>query len=67
MDENESLSHSKWECKYHIIFIPKCRRKTLYKQLRLRLGEVFKRLAEYNDSRIEEEHLMLAHVLMYIC
>ena len=30
MDDYESLSHSKWECKYHVVFIPKCRRKTLY-------------------------------------
>ncbi len=35
MDESQSLSHSKWECKYHVVFIPKCRRKTLYEQLRL--------------------------------
>lgn len=66
MDESESLSHSKWECKYHIIFIPKCRRKTLYEQLRLHLGDVFKRLAEYKDSRIEEGHLMPDHVHMLI-
>ncbi len=45
MDENESLSHSKWECKYHVVFIPKCRRRTLYKELRKHLGEVFRRLA----------------------
>ena len=38
MDEYESLSHSKWECKYHVIFIPKCRRKTLYKELRQHLA-----------------------------
>ena len=66
MDESESLSHSKWECKYHIIFIPKCRRKTLYEQLRPHLGEVLKRLAEYKDSRIEEGHLMSDHVHMLI-
>jgi putative transposase len=66
MDESESLSHSKWECKYHIIFIPKCRRKTLHDQLRPYLGEVFKRLAEYKDSRIEEGHLMPDHVHMLI-
>jgi len=66
MDEYESLSHSKWECKYHIIFIPKCRRKTLYQQLRAHLGEVFKRLAEQKDSRIEEGHLMSDHVHMMI-
>ena len=41
MDDYESLSHSKWECKYHVVFIPKCRRKTLYGELRQHLGEVF--------------------------
>ena len=41
MDEYESLSHTKWECKYHVIFIPKYRRKALYGQLRAHLGEVF--------------------------
>jgi hypothetical protein len=46
MDELESLNHTKWECKYHIVFIPKCRRKTLYVQLRQYLGEVFRKLAE---------------------
>ena len=43
MDETKSLSHSKWECKYHVVFIPKCRRKVLYAQLRQHLGEVFRR------------------------
>jgi REP element-mobilizing transposase RayT len=38
MDEYESLSHSKWECKYHVVFIPKCRRKTLYGELRRTLS-----------------------------
>ena len=42
MDEYESLCHTKWECKYHVVFIPKCRRKTLYAQLRKDLGEVFR-------------------------
>jgi len=41
MDEHESLSHSKWEFKYHVVFIPKCRRKVLYGNLRQHLGEVF--------------------------
>lgn len=66
MDEYESLSHSKWECKYHVIFIPKCRRKTLYKELRQHLGEVFRRLAEQKQSRIEEGHLMVDHVHLMI-
>jgi len=66
MDEYESLSHSKRECKYHVIFIPKCRRKTLYAGLRPHLGEVFRRLAEQKQSRIEEGHLMPDHVHMMI-
>ena len=61
-----SLSHTRWECKYHVVFIPKCRRKVLYGQLRSELGEVFRRLAEQKESRIEEGHLMPDHVHMMI-
>ena len=66
MDEIESLSHRKWECKYHVVFIPKCRRKTLYKELRRHLGEVFRRLAEQRESQIQEGHLQADHVHMMI-
>jgi putative transposase len=66
MDEPRSLNHSKWECKYHVVFIPKCRRKTLYAQLRRHLGEVFRRLAEQKECTIEEGHLMPDHVHMMI-
>src|SRR5215471_18168153 len=66
MDEYESLSHTKWECKYHVVFIPKCRRKTLYVQLRPHLGEVFRKLAAQKESRIEEGHLLADHVHMMI-
>jgi len=66
MDESESLSHSKWECKYHLVFIPKCRRKVLYEQLRRHLGEVFRALAEQKQCRILEGHLMPDHVHMLI-
>jgi putative transposase len=66
MDEYQSLSHTAWECKYHVVFIPKCRCKTLYGQLRQYLGEVFRRLAEQKGSRIEEVHLMPDHVHMMI-
>ena len=66
MDEYESLSHSKWECKYHVVFIPKCRRKTLYGELRRHLGDVFRKLAQQKESRIEEGHLMPDHVHMMI-
>ena len=66
MDEFESLSHTKWECKYHLVFIPKCRRKVLYGQLREHLGEVFRRLAEQKQCRVEEGHLMPDYVHMLI-
>jgi putative transposase len=66
MDEVESLSHTKWECKYHVVFIPKCRRKTLYQELRRHLGEVFRKLAEQKESEIEEGHLQSDHVHMMI-
>jgi putative transposase len=66
MDEYASLSHSKWECKYHVVFIPKGRRKALYGQLRVHLGEVFRTLARQKECRIEEGHLMPDHVHMMI-
>ena len=66
MDDYESLSHSKWECKYHVVFIPKCRRKTLYGELRQHLGEMFRRLAIQKECRVEEGHLMPDHVPMMI-
>jgi putative transposase len=66
MDETGSLSHTKWECKYHVVFIPKWRRKTLYEQFRQPLGEVLRRLAAQKESRIEEGHLMSDHVHMMI-
>jgi putative transposase len=66
MDEYQSLSHTKWDCKYHVIFIPKYRRRALYGQLRGHLGEVFRKLAEQKESRIEEGHLMPDHVHMMI-
>ena len=66
MDEFESLSHTRWDCKYHVVFIPKYRRKALYGQLRQHLGEVFKKLAQQKESRIEEGHLLADHVHMMI-
>ena len=66
MDDYESLSHSKWECKYHVVFIPKYRRKTLYGELRQHLGEVFRKLAMQKESRVEEGHLMPDQVHMMI-
>src|ERR1700730_6788694 len=66
MDEAGNLSHTKWEGKYHVVFIPKCRRKTLYGELRRYLGEVFRKLAQQKESRIEEGHLLSDHVHMLI-
>jgi putative transposase len=60
MDEYESLNHTRSECKYHVVFIPKCRRKTLYLELRKHLGELFRKLATQKESKIEEGHLFVA-------
>ena len=59
MDKTGSLNHTKWECKYYIVFIPKGRRKELYRQLRKQLKEVFHELAKHKESWIEEVHLMV--------
>lgn len=61
-----SLSHTRWECKYHVVFIPKYRRKVLFGQIRRELGEVFHRLARQKESRIEEGHVMSDHVHMMV-
>jgi putative transposase len=66
MNDVESLSHTKWECKYHIVYIPKYRKKALYGALRQQLGEVLKQLAMQRESRIEEGHLMRDHVHMLV-
>ena len=66
MDEFESLSHTRWECKYHVVFIPKYRRKVLYGQLRRHLGPVFRGLAERKECKVEEGHLHEDHVHMLL-
>ena len=66
MSTVKSLSHSKWECKYHIIWIPKYRRKSIYKELRPYLGSIFKELASRKECEIEEGHLMSDHVHILI-
>ena len=52
--------------KYHVVFIPKCRRRTIFGELRPHLGEVFRKLAQQKESRIEEGHLLADHVHMLI-
>ena len=66
MDDYESLSHTTWTCKYHVVFIPKCRRKALYQELRRYLGEVFRKLALQKETKVEEGHLMPDHVHMLL-
>jgi putative transposase len=66
MDVYESLNHTKWECKYHVVFIPKYRRRTLYGELRQNLGEVFRNLAKQKECTIVEGHIMPDHVHMLI-
>ena len=66
MQNYESLRHTCWECKYHVVFIPKCRRRTLYGQIRRELGGVFRELAQQRESEIIEGHLMADHVHMLI-
>ena len=66
MNDYRSLRHTKWECKYHVVFIPKYRKKAIYGALRRRLGDVLRTLAEQKESRIEEGHLMSDHVHIMI-
>ncbi len=66
MNNINSLSHSKWECKYHVVWIPKCRRKALYGQLRQHLGEIFRDLARQKESKVLEGHLQTDHIHMLI-
>ena len=61
-----SLNHTRWECKYHIVFIPKCRRKVLFGQIRSDLSDIFHNLARQKESLIEEGHLQRDHVHMMI-
>lgn len=66
MDDYQSLSHTCWDCKYHVVFIPKYRRKVLYGQIRKELGKVLADLARQRESRIETGSLQPDHVHMVI-
>ena len=57
MKDYRSLSHTKWDCKYHVVFIPKYRRKRIFGKLRGHLGEILHELAKQKQSRIVEGHL----------
>ena len=64
MRQERSLSHTRWDCKYHVVFIPKYRKKAIFGQIRKELGGILKRLAERRESWIEEGHIMPDHVHM---
>jgi len=66
LSDAESLKHTRWECKYHIVFIPKYRRKALFGQLRKELGAIFRALAEQRESQIIEGHILVDHVHMLV-
>ena len=66
MKRNSSLSHTVWDCKYHVVWIPKYRRKVLYGKLRHYLGDVLHELARQRESRIIEGHLCIDHIHMCI-
>lgn len=66
MQTYETLKHTTWECKYHVVFITKCRKKTLDGQIRRELGPVFRELARQKECEIIEGHLMPDHVHMLI-
>ncbi len=62
----QSLSHSKWDCKYHVVFVPKCRRKVLYGRIREYLKKQFHELARQRECQIISGHLVQDHVHMLI-
>jgi putative transposase len=66
MNDFQSLSHTLWECKYHLVWIPKYRRKVLYGDIRKQLGGVLRELAIQRESSILEGHLMKDHLHMLI-
>jgi len=66
MNDYQKLSHSVWECKYHIVFVPKYRQKRIYGDIRIHLRELFHSLCCHKESRILEGYLMKDHVHMLI-
>ena len=66
MREVESLNHTRWECKYHVVWIPKYRKKKLFAGLRSELGEVFHDLARQKESKILQCSMLVDHVHMMI-
>jgi len=66
MKRYENLQHTKWDCKYHLVWIPKYRRKVLYGQLRKELGPILRELALQRESEVVEGRLKVDHVHMLV-
>lgn len=66
MNNYNKLRHTTWDCKYHLVWIPKYRKKVLYGHIRQKLGDIFRELALHKESSIIEGHLMGDHVHMLI-
>ena len=66
MDDDLSLSHTRWNCKYHIVFIPKYRRKEIYGKIRTDIGQIIRQLCAYKDVEIIEAHAMPDHIHMLV-
>ena len=66
MDDDLSLSHTRWNCKYHIVFIPKYRRKEIYGKIRTDIGQIIRQLCAYKDVEIIEAHAMSDHIHMLV-
>ena len=65
MDE-KSLSHTSWNCKYHIVLVPKYRRKVIYGKLRKDIGKILRTLCDYKHVEIIEAHAMPDHIHMLV-
>ena len=66
MNDDSSLSHTRWNCKYHIVFVPKYRRKAIFGKLRSEIGPILRQLCEYKEVEIVEAHAMPDHIHMLV-
>ena len=65
-NDDSSLSHTRWNCKYHIVFIPKYRRKEIYGQIKSDIGKILRTLCEYKEVEIIEANAMKDHIHMLV-
>ncbi len=66
MNDDSSLLHTRWNCKYHIVFVPKYRRKAIYAKLGIEIGPILRRLCMYKNIEIIEAHAMIDHIHMLV-